>query len=94
MLTKWETFFLLVMTLPIMGHVVILPFLLDIAGRDAWISILLAFPIGLLISYVIYRIRRKFPDLNGRELLNILLGKWLGIIIIIILILYFLFLTV
>lgn len=94
MLSKWETLFLLVMTLPIMGHVVILPLLIDIAGRDAWISILLAFPIGLILSYLIFCIRKKYPNKKFKDWFYDALGKWVGTIVILILIVYFLFLTV
>src|SRR5690625_4083764 len=40
MVNKWETFFLMIMTVPIMGHVVILPLMFDISGRDGWISVI------------------------------------------------------
>lgn len=94
MLTKWETLFVLVMTLPIMGHVVILPLLLDIAGRDAWLSIIIALPIGFVLAYFIFHIRKTFPEKNFNEWLTLLLGKWVAKIVVVILIIYFLFLTV
>lgn len=94
MLTKWETLFLIVMTLPIMGHVVILPLMLDVAGRDAWISILISFPAAFAFAYAIYRLRLHHPDLNISGMLPLLLGKWFGLLAIIIFILYFLFLTI
>lgn len=94
MLTKWETLFLIIMTLPIMGHVVILPLMLDVAGRDAWISILLSLPAAFAFAYAIYRLRLNHPDINLSEMLHLLLGKWFGRGIITLFILYFLFLTV
>lgn len=94
MLSKWQTLFLLIMTLPIMGHVVILPLLLDVAGRDAWLSIFISIPIGFLFAFAIYRLRLHYPDLTITETLFRLLGKWIGTIAILLFIFYFLFLTI
>lgn len=94
MLTKWETLFLIIMTLPIMGHVVILPLMIDVAGKDAWISILISLPVALVFAYIIYRIRLNHPDFNISELLHFLIGKWFGGIVILLFVLYFLFLTI
>ena len=94
MLSKWETVFLIIMTLPIMGHVVILPLLIDIAGRDAWISILISLPFGIIFAYAIFRIRQNHPDGNALEVLSNLLGKWFSKLLVFILIVYFLFLTI
>ncbi|GGB59469.1 hypothetical protein GCM10011409_41140 [Lentibacillus populi] len=94
MLTKWETLFLLIMTLPVMGHVLILPIMLDVAGRDAWISVLLSLPAAFAFAYAIYRLRLNHPDITISEMFSLLLGKWFGRIIVVLFILYFLFLTV
>lgn len=94
MLTKWETLFLLVMTLPIMGHVVILPLMLDVAGRDAWISILLSLPVAFMFAIAIYRLRLKYPKQNISDMLHNLLRKPFGTLIMMVFIIYFLFLTV
>ncbi|MFD1706142.1 endospore germination permease [Siminovitchia sediminis] len=94
MLTKWETLFLIIMTLPIMGHVVILPLIIDVAGRDAWISVLLSLPAAFAFAFAIYRLRLNHPDLNISEMLYLLLGKWFGRIVSILFIIYFLFLTI
>ncbi|XIH35886.1 hypothetical protein C1N70_26680 (plasmid) [Cytobacillus firmus] len=62
--------FLLVMTLPIMGHVVILPLMLDVAGRDAWISIFLSLPVAFTLAISIYRLRLKYPKQNISDMLH------------------------
>ncbi|NMD69293.1 endospore germination permease [Bacillus sp. DNRA2] len=94
MLTKWETFVLLFMTIPIMSHVVILPLLIDVVGRDAWISVLLSLPAALIFALVIYKLRLQFPTMNITEILVQLLGKWLGKGVQLIMMLYFMFLTI
>ncbi len=57
--TYWETFFAMVMTLPIMGHEVMVPFLLQTAGRDAWLSVLVSLPIAILIIHAIWRVKKQ-----------------------------------
>lgn len=94
MLSKWETLFLLIKTLPIMGHVVILPLMLDVAGRDAWLSITAAIPFGLLIVWALFRLRSHHPELHGAELIQAAVGKPIGFVLNLIFICYFLFLTI
>ncbi|MEN1966774.1 endospore germination permease [Lentibacillus sp. N15] len=94
MLTKWETLSLIIMTLPIMGHVVLLPVLLDITGRDAWISAILSAPAGFLFIVAIYRLRSKYPKQPVSDIFKQILGPFFGTIMMIIFIVYFLFLTI
>lgn len=94
MLTKWQTLFLLVMTLPIMGHVVILPIMIDVAGRDIFISILISLPGAILFAFIIFRLRLNYPDATPKEMFTELLGRWGSILLRMLLILYFLFLTI
>lgn len=75
-MNKWETLFLLIMTIPIMGHVVILPILIDVVGRDSWISILLSLPAAISFAYAIYRLKLRYPTETAAELFGHLLGKW------------------
>lgn len=94
LLTKWETLFLLFLTIPIMGHVVILPIMLDVAGRDVWLSILLSLPFAILFAFAIYRLRIHFPNTEIKDILVQLLGKWFSKAVILLLIFYFSFLMV
>lgn len=94
MITKWQTLFLLIMTLPIMGHVVILPLMFDVAGRDTFISIFISIPFALLFAYAIRRVRLYYPVHSAKDALYFLLGKWGSRISRFIFISYFLFLTI
>lgn len=94
MLTKWNTFSLLIMTLPIMGHVVILPLMINVAGRDSVISILLSLPAAFLFGYSIYQLRKSYPNLQPKQLLETLLGSLGSKVLRYIFVLYFLFLTI
>lgn len=94
MLSKWQTLFLLIMTLPIMGHVVILPIMLNVAGRDILLSIIISLPFAILYAYAIYRLRLYYPNLALSEIPVKLLGNRLGKFIVLLFIIYFLFLTI
>jgi len=93
MVNKWGTFFLLIITLPIMGHVVILPLMLDVAGRDGWISILLALPFGILFAGAVYRLRLMFPEPDFMAAFRRETGPWLVVPLRILLAAYLLFLS-
>lgn len=77
-----------------MGHVVILPLMLDVAGRDTLLSIVISIPVAVLFAYVIFRLRLNYPDLTSTEMLFHLFGKWGGRLVTLLFILYFLFLTI
>lgn len=93
MLSKWEQLFLLIMTLSIMGHVVMQPLMLDVAGRDGWLSVILALPAGIIFTYAIYRLRMQFPDKDFPAIAQALCGKPLGLVLRSVLIGYFMFLS-
>ncbi|MDP4089762.1 MAG: GerAB/ArcD/ProY family transporter [Bacillota bacterium] len=55
-------------------------FALGIEGKqDAWIVILLAMVIGLCFVWVYCELQKAFPRKNFIEIINSILGKWLGI---------------
>src|SRR5690625_140542 len=93
MVNKWQTFFLIVLTLPIMGHVVLLPLAIDLAGRDSWISALIALPVGIVFLIGLYRLRLKYPKQPIPIALRKVLGNFLAIFTILLLFIYFSFLT-
>ncbi len=93
MVNKWQNFFLIVLTLPIMGHVVLLPLAINLAGRDSWISALIAFPVGALFLFCLYRLRLYYTNEDSFESLKEIVGSFLSKITVIILIIYFIFLA-
>lgn len=94
MITKWQLLFLMVMTLLIMGHVVILPLMIEVAGRDIFISILLSLLPGACFAFVIYRLRTLYEQYTTDEMFSHLLGKWGNKLLNLIFVLYFIFLTI
>lgn len=93
MVSKWGTLFLILMTLPIMGHVVILPLMLDVAGRDGWISIFLSVPLGMLFVYAVFRLRLKFQASDFFAAFEARAGRWIGSSLRMLFIFYFFFLS-
>ncbi len=93
MLNKWDSFFLIFMTLPIMGHVVVLPLLLDVAGRDAWISVMLSLPLSLLLAWGIFTVRKKYANQSFPDWIIQLIGKPIGLLFLMLLAVYLLFLS-
>ncbi|WP_458414512.1 GerAB/ArcD/ProY family transporter [Schinkia sp. CFF1] len=53
------------------------------AKQDAWVSFILASLFGLLIVFIFTKVRLLYPKQNLIELSKSILGKWLGIIVII-----------
>lgn len=91
--TAWETFFAMVMTLPIMGHEVMVPFLLQTAGRDAWLSVLVSLPIALLMIIAIWRIKLQVRSTPFRQWMKQQFGPMISHALVIVMGLYLFFLS-
>ena len=63
------------------------------AGQDAWISILIAGVLGVLMGILVISLGLRFPQKNLVEYSIELLGPWLGKAVCIIFALFFLYLT-
>jgi spore germination protein len=61
------------------------------ANQNAWISVLLGAIMPLLTLFLIERVLRPYPESNLVEVAKKLLGKWLGSLVVVILILHFVF---
>ncbi len=48
------------------------------AGRDAWVSTLMAAPLGIYILWLIISIQNMFPGMNMLDISEVVLGKLLG----------------
>lgn len=56
--------------------------LAEVAGRDAWISTILGFILVGLVFWLLYEISRRFPDKTLVEIAQHVLGKPLGIAVV------------
>jgi spore germination protein KB len=82
------------LVLPVMGHVIVLPLMLDVAGRDAWISVLISLPFAIFYAYLIFRVKVHHQGSDFRKIAGELLGKSFGAVVSGLFCLYFIFLCV
>ncbi|GAM14690.1 GerAB/ArcD/ProY family transporter [Mesobacillus selenatarsenatis] len=57
--SRAQLMFVLILYIGISNHVLIMPHLLSVGKRDAWISVLVAYPILLFWGFTLYLIMRK-----------------------------------
>lgn len=78
-----------VASVTIMGHLLFIPVLLNHAGKDSWLSLLLTLLPALLIGFVVARLAQLFPGRTLIEYSEDILGKWLGKIAALLFVLFF-----
>jgi len=88
--SRLQLVFLLLLTLGISNHVFILPHLLKDAGRDAWFSVVLAYPFLIGWTVVLFFILKSMRSTPFDEWLNKRIGKFGGLIVILSFSFYFL----
>ncbi|MCA1059005.1 spore germination protein [Rossellomorea aquimaris] len=69
--------FLLILSTGLLNHVMLIPSILNAAGRDGWISILVSYPILLIMTLLIYYIVKNSPKEGFFHLLNKKWPRWL-----------------
>ncbi|WP_066054302.1 GerAB/ArcD/ProY family transporter [Robertmurraya korlensis] len=57
-----QLFLLLVLSTGLLNHVILIPNLLTAAGRDSWLSVIVAYPIALMFLWLIYYIIKNSPN--------------------------------
>jgi len=89
-----QAIFLMLMLIPVMGHIIITPCLYQLSGRDSWIAVVLALPLGFIIWTIIVRLHSLNPRMSFVEMLEKAFGRGLGKILSLSLIAYFLYMLV
>lgn len=89
-----QSVFLLSMILPVTGHMLLLPSMFSLSSNDAWISILLTFPLSLVYIWIIYRLHSLSPDKTFVKMIEMAYGKYLGKLISILILGYFVYMLV
>ncbi|REK77565.1 GerAB/ArcD/ProY family transporter [Paenibacillus paeoniae] len=79
--SRTQIVFLMILTVGISNHVLIIPHLLQTAGRDAWVSIAIGYGVLLLWSAMLYRILKSMKRDSFTDWLKEKSGK-LGYILI------------
>ncbi|PWI57491.1 endospore germination permease [Sulfoacidibacillus thermotolerans] len=91
--SRWESFFATMITLPIIGHAVLVSLLVRTVGRDEWLAVLITTPLAAALVYAIWRVRKEDPQATFPALAKKLLGRPLGFVLTLVLALYLLFLS-
>lgn len=73
---------LLVVTISEINFLAVPRSLTEVAGRDAWISTILGFILVGFVFWLMYEISRRFPDKTLVEIAQLVLGKPLGIAVV------------
>ncbi|MEH7116960.1 endospore germination permease [Neobacillus vireti] len=76
-LSSFELILIIMLSTGLLNHVFIIPVLLEIAGRDSWISIILAFFLYLIWMLLISSLMKKLNGEDIRIWLEKRNGKWL-----------------
>ncbi|MFS0921264.1 GerAB/ArcD/ProY family transporter [Brevibacillus sp. 179-C 1.1 NHS] len=83
-----------VLSLPIMGHVILIKPLIHTAGKDGWISALISIPAGILFVLLLSILRSKIPNTSLLTGTFEIAGRATAVILSVILIAYFSFASV
>ena len=70
-----QLFLLLILSTGLLNHVILIPNLLSAAGRDSWLSVLLAYPLSIVFLWLIYFIVRKSPNDGFLSMIRNRMGK-------------------
>ncbi|QCR32393.1 endospore germination permease [Lysinibacillus sp. SGAir0095] len=79
---------LLIISTGLLNHVILLPSLLSVAGRDSWVSVVISYPVSIIFILLIYYILKNSPPEGFFSLLKKRLGKSFSTFLSIPLILY------
>ncbi|MCA1032577.1 spore germination protein [Bacillus timonensis] len=85
---------MLFLLLPITGHLLLVGPILSISGRDAWVTILIAYPIGFLYAMCLYRIHTLKKNQPLHLLIKQSFGNIFGGFLTCVFLLYFLYMLV
>jgi len=72
-ISLWLALSIIILSNGLMAHVIAIPVILNVAGRDSWIAILLAAPLFIGWTYLLFSIIRK---LKHRSLIDWLNEHW------------------
>ncbi|MFL0504342.1 endospore germination permease [Ureibacillus sp. 179-F W5.1 NHS] len=89
-ITKIQALMLGISSITVTGHLLFIPVIIDHAGRDSWISLLLAIFPAILIGFTVALLSQRYPGRSMVEYCQLILGKWLGSLVVIIFLVYFL----
>jgi spore germination protein KB len=77
-ISRTQAFMLGISGITVSGHLLFIPVVLNLAGRDAWVSLALALIPAMYIGYVTASLACRFPGKTIVEYVQTILGKWPG----------------
>lgn len=69
---------LIIGSVTVTGHLLIVPIVFGIAGRDSWLSLLIALVPGAILTMILADLAKLAPGLSLVEMPNAILGKPIG----------------
>ncbi|WNF37501.1 endospore germination permease [Bacillaceae bacterium IKA-2] len=84
-----QALMILISSITVTGHLLFIPVILNHSGRDGWISVLLSFFSIIYIIYIITKLSLRYQGQTIIEYAEIILGKYFGKILSLVLIFYF-----
>lgn len=73
-----QLFMLIVGSVTVTGHLLFVPIVFDIAGRDSWLSLLIALVPGAILTVILADLAKLAPGLSLVEMPNAIFGKPIG----------------
>ncbi|RJE89715.1 spore gernimation protein GerXB [Paenibacillus sp. 1011MAR3C5] len=74
--SRTQIVFLMILTVGISNHVLIIPKLVQTAGRDAWVSIAIGYGVLIVWSVMLYRILKSMRQDSFSDWLKMKIGKF------------------
>lgn len=88
-ISKMQALMLGITSITVTGHLLFVSVIIGHAGRDSWISLLLAIVPALLIGFTVSLLSQRYPGYSLVEYCQFILGKWLGKLVVVIFLVYF-----
>ncbi|WP_102346169.1 GerAB/ArcD/ProY family transporter [Bacillus sp. Marseille-P3661] len=89
-ITKIQALMLGISSITVTGHLLFIPVIIGHAGRDSWISLILAIIPAILTGFIVALLSQRYQGCTMVEYCQLILGKWLGKLVVITFLIYFL----
>lgn len=88
-ISKVQAMMLGVSSIIVTGHLLYIPIIIFHSGRDSWLSLLITIIPAILIGLTVALLSLRYPGCSMVEYTQIILGKWLGRLVVIMFLFYF-----
>jgi spore germination protein KB len=88
-ISKTQALMLGISSITVTGHLLFIPAIINHAGRDCWLSVLLAAIPALFIGYMVASLSKLYPGQTLVEYVQSITGKWIGKLLAVLFLFYF-----